>query len=91
MFKITVQYDGKYPNLCRGKLIVMIEDKAWVFPDYCLSSKGSVRLDEDGYYSTNKGDWIINEWPEDFPELLKDDVTNAVNENIRHGCCGGCA
>ncbi len=90
MFKITVKYDGAYPNLCAGKLIVTIEDKVWVFPDYCLSSGGSVSFDEDWNPEVTEGFWSISQWPKDFPELLKDDVTYAVNSSIPYGCCGGC-
>lgn len=90
MFKIKVQYDGKYPNLCSGKLIVTIEDKKWIFPDYCLSSNGTVSFDDDWNAEVTEGDWGITKWPNDFPELLKDDVIDAVNSHIPHGCCGGC-
>jgi phosphoribosylaminoimidazole-succinocarboxamide synthase len=27
---------------------------------------------------------------EEFPEELKQEATDVVNENIEHGCCGGC-
>ena len=89
--KIRIKYDGRYPNLCSGQLIVYIGTKKYEFPDYCLSSSGSAGVDMstmDDYCTT--GDWTITEWPKKFPENLKGAVTDAVNEQVRQGCCGGC-
>jgi len=87
---IKVQYDGSYPNLCSGKLILTIDNKRWVFPDYCLSSGGSVSFDEDWQEDVTSGPWAISEWPEGFPEDLKEAAEDAVNAEIDWGCCGGC-
>jgi len=87
---IEVKYDGSYPNLCSGKLILIINNKEWVFPDYCLSSGGSVSFDEEWNECVTSGGWTITEYPKDFPEELKQAAENAVNENVECGCCGGC-
>ncbi len=87
---IKIKYNGKYPNLCSGKLIVVINGIKWVFPDYCLSSGGSVFFNEDWGEQIESGPWSISEYPEGFPANLKEAVTVAVNDNIPHGCCGGC-
>ena len=89
---IKIDYNGKYPNLCRGALKVTMSDgKEWIFPKYCLSSCGSAYFTSD--YSESiitNGPWSISDWPKDFPEDCKGSVTEAVNDQVSLGCCGGC-
>ncbi len=85
--KVEIRYDGAYPSLCSGTLVVQIEERIVQFPDYCLSSGGDVSIDEEW---SEEGEWSIKEWPENFPEKLKQVVLDKVNEVIPHGCCGGC-
>jgi hypothetical protein len=77
-----VSYDGEYPNLCAGTLILKLGDKEIIFPKYSLSSGGYVAISkitsEIGY-----GDWDIQRWPADFPANLKDYAVYLVNKNIR--------
>ena len=87
---IKIEYDGKYPNLCRGNLIVKINGQTIQFPEYCLVSGGSVWFDDEWNDNVEEGPWSIGEWPENFPEELKTAVLDAINEQIPHGCCGGC-
>ena len=87
---IEIDYNGEYPNLCSGDLIVHIDGKKWVFPSYCLSSGGSVWFDDDWGEHVEEGPWSIREWPAGFPDELKSDVFDAVNRKIPFGCCGGC-
>ena len=87
---IRIEYDGEYPNLCSGQLIVYIDEDKWVFPKYCLSSGGSVSFDDDWNEEISHGPWCVNEWPNGFPEELKELVTDVINDEIPHGCCGGC-
>lgn len=87
---IRIAYNGAYPNLCSGQLVVTINEKKWEFPNYCLSSGGSVWFDGDWSEHVEDGDWSIREWPKGFPEKYKEAVTDKVNEEISHGCCGGC-
>ena len=37
-----------------------------------------------------QGDWeiILEEYPELKP--YKEEITRVVNDNVVHGCCGGC-
>jgi len=81
-----VSYDGDYPNLCSGTLILAIDGNPVVFPRDCLRSGGSVRL--IGY--VKKGSWNVSNWPEGFPEELKERAIDLVNKNVKPGCCGGC-
>lgn len=87
---IEIEYDGEYPNLCSGTLIVTMGIYKWIFPDYCLSSGGSVTFDKEWNENVTTGEWSIGEWPDGFPEKYKKDVLDEVNSEINHGCCGGC-
>ena len=90
MPNIKIDYDGSFPNLCSGQLVVTIEGFTWVFPDHCLSSGGNVWFDDDWCEHVESGEWRIREWPEGFPEDLKKLVESTVNDEISPGCCGGC-
>ncbi len=85
-----VSYDGKYPSLCSGTLIMELDEKNIIFPDYCLSSGGSACVTEELEKMVEIGEWTINDFPENFPEELKEYANLLVNENIEYGCCGGC-
>jgi hypothetical protein len=85
-----VSYDGRYPSLCSGKLVLDLDGRRVEFPNHCLVSGGSVYQDDDGGYTTSEGEWSISEWPEGFPEDLKTRACELVNENVMHGRCGGC-
>ena len=89
---IKIEYDGDYPCLCAGHLKVWIDDKLWDFGKYVLLSRGSVTHDEDWNFEVEEGEWSIPDykWPKDFPEHLKEKVIEKINEEIPHGCCGGC-
>jgi len=87
---ITISYDGSYPNLCSGTLIVYIDNKEWRFPSYCLESGGGVWFDDNKDEHVEHGRWTVSDWPDDFPDEYKKAVTNEINCNIKHGCCGGC-
>lgn len=90
MPNITIHYDGRFPNLCSGRLIAVIDGAQWIFPEYCLSSGGSVYFKENWEEVVTSGPWSITRWPPDFPEDLKKPVLDAVNAEVPHGCCGGC-
>lgn len=86
-----VSYDGRYPTLCMGKLVVKVDGKEVVFPDYCLASKGNCYF-TDNYENEviTEGDWDVIDYPPDFPEELKNKLIEMVNNEVPHGCCGGC-
>lgn len=87
---IKIEYDGRYPCLCMGHLIVIIDGVAWDFGKYALSSGGDICKDENGDMWAEKGEWEVSKWPDDFPDNLKEVVFKAINSEIPHGCCGGC-
>lgn len=88
---IEINYDGKWPNLCSGKLVVTIDNIIYEFPDFCLYSGGRAYF-SNGYRDEHieKGQWSIDRWPKGFPEELKEEVLSAINGKISWGCCGGC-
>jgi hypothetical protein len=88
--KIEIKYNGSYPNLCRGKLTVIIDGIVWDFPDYCLESGGSVSFDSEWHEVVSSGNWDVGKWPDNFPDNVKPAVLSAINEEIPLGCCGGC-
>jgi hypothetical protein len=88
--EIHVKYDGAYPNLCAGSLQVTIGKKVWNFPKYCMQSGGNVGFTKERDEIVTCGDWSITEFPEGFPEKYESAVVDAVNEQVQHGCCGGC-
>jgi hypothetical protein len=89
---IRIEYDGEWPTLCFGHLIVWIDDVKWDFGSHSLSSGGSVLRDDDWNMWAEEGPWEIWDWPEGFPDddLLKEVVLEEINSEIPHGCCGGC-
>ncbi len=91
---IIVRYDGKYPNLCCGKMVVEISNpkklRPWEFSEDCLFCDGFAYESDKGERVIGFGDWTVVKWPDGFPENMKQPVTNAVNRQVRKGCCGGC-
>ena len=85
-----VSYDGEYPNLCSGTLILNLDGKDIKFPPYCLSSGGSVWFTADWQEVVESGPWTICKWPEGFPRELYVPAEQIVNDNVEWGCCGGC-
>lgn len=100
-----VSYNGKYPNLCRGTLVLNINgiditfapdekriDNVTIFPTF-WSTGGSTEFHDPGYlnpYTTN-GEWVIYE--EDLPEQYRQyvsEIDEVFNDNVPFGCCGGC-
>ena len=91
MNKIKIKYDGEYPCLCMGHLEVWVDDNYYDFGSCCLSSGGCCGFSEDYVDSyVEEGDWTIDKFPKDFPMELEEELTEIVNNEIPHGCCGGC-
>ena len=84
-----VSYSGRWPNLCRGILILRLDGKELVFPKCCLSSGGSTNYKSENNKITT-GPWSITKWPKDWPRHLNPRANKLVNGHIPMGCCGGC-
>lgn len=83
-----ISYDGDYPNLCSGTLVLKIDGEEVKFPKYCMRSGGGVWFDDDWNAYTCGGPWSI-EVPDEY-KYLKQEIEDVVNENVEYGCCGGC-
>lgn len=87
-----VSYDGTWPNLCSGTLVISIDDVQFTFKKGALCSGGHVRFDENWSEDVGNGPWSISEWPNGIPNdsKLRNAITKLVNDNVQWGCCGGC-
>lgn len=96
-----VNYTGKYPNLCGGILTLEIDRIEYTFGDVWKSFKtdfnrfwgsgGNVIANDDGDFDVEYGEWVIDvsKLPEQFRKYAQE-IDEAFNENVEHGCCGGC-
>ena len=94
-----VSYTGKWPNLCRGDLILEIngeivafgygfksKDKPKYYPFW--SSGGGINPNYEGTWN---GEWKID--VDDIPEQFRKyaaEIDMLFNDNVPWGCCGGC-
>lgn len=81
-----ISYDGAFPNLCSGELVLEINGVRR--NDFELCSGGRVWFDDNWDDHVESGPWTVYV-PEDL-EGLKGEITKVVNDNIPWGCCGGC-
>ena len=81
-----ISYDGRYPNLCSGTLVLEIDGV--IRKDFNLCSGGSVWFDADWCEHVESGPWFV-EVPDDLLYLRRE-IEDVVNMNVPHGCCGGC-
>lgn len=101
-----VSYDGSYPNLCSGILTVKINGNTTTFgydwsndcikPNYppFWKSGGCASFDKNWNSCVSEGDWELDidnghSFPKDILAVLPD-IIKVMNENVPHGCCGGC-
>jgi len=84
-----VSYDGKWPCLCYGTLIIKVDGKTYSFNNAMISG-GQICRDAEWEMWSEQGPWKID--LEEHPELeqYKEEITRVVNENVEYGCCGGC-
>lgn len=82
-----ISYDGSFPNLCSGTLMLKIDGEivSW---QHCLRSGGTVWFDDNWSVHVETGEWTVN-IPEEY-EKYREEITDIVNSNIPYGCCGGC-
>ena len=52
-----VSYDGEYPNLCSGQLVLNVAGEI-VSADHCLTSGGGLVF-KDGREDTTHGPWFV--------------------------------
>jgi len=87
-----VSYTGKWPILCDGILVLKINGTKYDFGTYSnkyprfWSSGGSCFRNQ-----TETNEWII--YYDKLPDELKpyaEEIDTVFNQNVEHGCCGGC-
>lgn len=83
-----VSYDGRYPNLCSGILVLRINGTKRTFPRYSMKSGGCVWFDREWGEHVEQGPWSV-ELPSDL-EPYREEIEACVNTHVQHGCCGGC-
>lgn len=84
-----VSYDGKYPCLCMGTLIIRVDGETYRFK-HAMISGGNICKDDNWNMWAVQDDWEVN--LEEHPELepYRKEIIRVVNENVSQGCCGGC-
>ena len=55
-----------------------------------MISGGDICRDESWDMWAEEGDWEINLYEHPELEPYKEEIIRLVNENVEHGCCGGC-
>lgn len=83
-----VSYNGKFPNLCRGTLIIRVNGEEVALKSY-LCSSGQCWFDKDLNGHVETGDWRLSQLPDNL-EPYREEILKVVNENVPYGCCGGC-
>ena len=98
-----VSYDGKWPNLCTGTLVLNINGTDYSFGfttvpgmskcDFPMfwHSGGRVSFDNNRNANVTSGRWQIDslDLPEQFRKYT-DEIDDIFNDNVPYGCCGGC-
>lgn len=83
-----VSYNGKFPNLCRGTLVIKVNGKEFALKNY-LCSGGQFWLDAKCNVHVETGDWRLSQLPNNL-EPYREEIFKVVNENVPHGHYGGC-
>ncbi len=83
-----VSYNGEFPNLCRGTLVIKVNGEEISLENYLISG-GQCWFDKDKNGHVESGDWRLSQLPDNL-ESYRAEILKVVNENVEHGCCGGC-
>ena len=102
-----VEYTGHYPNLCSGVLTLEIDGEIVKFGhDYTKYDYKTNKFNDgsmydsfwssgghlDRNYCAHQAEWQID--VEAIPEQYRKyatEIDEVFNNNVPHGCCGGCA
>lgn len=99
-----VSYNGSFPCLCIGDLVVKITgmvdiggatvtllDAEVDLGEVELISGGCYGFDDDGMDYIHKAPWIaIKHLPAWIDAEAQKDLLRQINEHVEFGCCGGC-
>lgn len=82
-----ISYDGEYPHLCCGTVVLCIDGKRVLLEDNLIPTGSACSEDDDdGCYEP--GPWIVKV-PKEYAQYTKE-IHDVVNANIEWGHCGGC-
>jgi hypothetical protein len=84
---IEVQYDGEWPNACRGALKIFDGPELIYDKSHCCTSSGHVEFDDNCNGKTYSGTLRWDD-SEDYSLEIQNAVSKVLdNINV---CCGGC-
>lgn len=84
--EIEIEYDGEYPNACRGLLTIKVNGKKLYTQEFCCESTGSAGVNDEGEYCCSG--ILIWEDAKYFSPIIVDAVNKILSKvNV---CCGGC-
>lgn len=83
-----ISYDGEYPNLCSGTVVLNIDGKKVFLPNILVSG-GCINLDSTEEVIQHPWKIRLSLIPNKYKPLIKQ-IEDVVNANIPWGCCGGC-
>ena len=83
-----ISYTGRYPNLCSGILTIKIDGKEYQMKKV-LYSGGTCGFDNEQNAIVTTALWEVHDLPKEL-EVYHDEIERLVNDNVEHGCCGGC-
>lgn len=99
-----VSYNGAYPCLCHGDLVVevtgTIVGEGWtaqvtherVTVPVILQSAGSWWFDEEtGEVRIKRCPWAGIQRLPSWLQPYEENILTDLNKKVEHGCCGGCA
>lgn len=93
-----VSYKGAWPCLCMGTLTLKINGAKKTFgllhcdyQKFWFSGGAIAMVDDYADFEVIKGDWEIKKrlLPKEL-QPYADEISKIFNENVPHGCCGGC-
>ncbi|MBR2862968.1 MAG: hypothetical protein IKB97_05365 [Bacteroidaceae bacterium] len=81
-----ISYDGEYPNLCSGTLVLEV-DGVVRSAQRVLVSTGCINWEDD---TVTQSDWALSTHAPQWMRDREEEVLAVVNANVPKGCCGGC-
>lgn len=87
-----ISYTGKFPNLCSGTLTVEHDGTQYeINGNKAFYTGGNVSFSAGWEEDIEIGAWGVfaDELPPELEEHWEK-VEEIMNDNVQHGCCGGC-